>query len=146
MIKKYIVGLFVLMAVLFAAENSFAQARPVPGQMGGLLGVGSPQSNNLYYQNGGSYFGRITAYPGSHFQIDLGNGGEIKTYRNSCRQINSGGYPGVYCTFGQFKYGQLTYSGDTVIYQNGMVYLRWLYEFNGNQQRTINGSWYGFRP
>ena len=146
MIKKYIVGLFVLMAMLLAAENSLAQARPVPGQMGSLLGTGGAQSGNLYYQNGGSYFGRITAYQGSHFQIDLGNGGEIKTYRNSCRQINNGGYAGVYCTFGQFKYGRLIYSGDAVIYQNGYVYLRWLYELNENHQRTITTSWYGFRP
>jgi hypothetical protein len=114
--------------------------------VGFLLGIMSAasyaQSNNLYYQSGGSYFGRVTVIPGSHFEIYTGNT-VIKTYRNSCRPVSGSG---LYCTFGQFRDGRIIYSGDTYIYQNGVVYLRWLYEFNGNQQRNINGGWIGFRP
>jgi hypothetical protein len=108
-----------------------------------VLAVGAfAQSNNLYYQNGGSYFGRVTVYS-THFEIASG-GGVIKTYRNSCRQVQGNG---LYCTFGQFnREGRLIYSGDSYFFQNGVVYLRWLYEFNGNQQRNINGGWVAFRP
>lgn len=99
------------------------------------------QSNNLYYRNGGAYFGRVTVYS-THFYIET-NGTEIKTYADSCRNIPN---DGVICTFGQFKNGQLIYSGEAQFFKNGTVYLNWLYEFIGTQQRRLGGGWVGFRP
>ena len=152
MIRKAILGAFFLMAVMFSAtENSFAQARPVPGQMGGsLLGVGvggNTQSNNLYYHNGGAYYGRVTVYPGSHYQIET-NGTVIKTFAKSCRKApSSGGAEGYLCSFGQWnRQGTQIYSGWGYFYTSGYVYLKWAYENNGGQWRQINTDWYTFIP
>lgn len=113
----------------------------------GIMSVASyAQSNNLYYINGGAYYGRVTVFPGSHFEIDLGNGQEIKTFRNSCSPVSSGGVPGVLCTFAHFKYGQHIYSGRGYFFQNGLVYLTWTNENIAGQWRQINTGWYGFRP
>jgi hypothetical protein len=112
----------------------------------GILTVASyAQSNNLYYQNGGQYYGRVTVIPGSHFEIST-NGTVIKTFRNSCRNVNSGGVAGVLCTFGQFKDGRHIYSGQGYFFQNGLVYLNWTNENIGGQWRQINSGWYTFRP
>lgn len=126
---KNTIGKFLIAAFFIAAASAISYG----------------QSNNLYYQSNGSYYGRVTVYSGSHFSIVTGNS-EIKTYRNSCRGVNTNGVAGVYCTFGQFSGSRLTHSGDAYFYQNGTVYLRWLYEFVANQQRSINSGWYGFRP
>jgi hypothetical protein len=100
------------------------------------------QSNNLYYQSGGAYYGRVTVYP-SHFQIET-NGTVIKTFSNSCRNVGSGG---LLCTFGQFnRDGRHIYSGQGYFYQNGYVYLRWTNENIANQWRQINTQWYAFIP
>lgn len=93
------------------------------------------QSGNLYEVRSNYRLGTITAYQ-SVWRIDLGNGGEIKIY--SCRQISA---TGLGCVFTQFKNGRVTYSGEAQIYRSGAVNLRWVYEFNGNQQRQINGGW-----
>ena len=107
------------------------------------------QTSNLYYQNGGAYYGRVTVFPGSHFQIDTNNGTQIKTFRNSCRPASSGGVAGVVCTFGHFdRYGRHIYSGWSYFFQNGIVYLMWTNENigGGGHWRQINTGWYGFRP
>jgi hypothetical protein len=113
----------------------------------GILSVASfAQSSNLHYQNGGAYYGRVTVIPGSHFEIYT-NGTVIKTFRNSCRNVNSNGVPGVLCTFGQFRDGRHIYSGQGYFFQNGLVYLNWTNEnVGGTQWRQINTGWYGFRP
>ncbi|MBI3651526.1 MAG: hypothetical protein HY231_10950 [Acidobacteria bacterium] len=112
----------------------------------GIMAVASyAQSNNLYYQNGGQYYGRVTVIPGSHFEIET-NGTVIKTFRNSCRQVNSNGVAGVLCTFGQFRDGRHLYSGQGYFFQNGLVYLNWTNENIGGTWRQINTGWYGFRP
>lgn len=113
----------------------------------GILTVASyAQSGNLYYQNGGAYYGRVTVIPGSHFEIAT-NGTVIKTFRNSCQTVNSGGVAGVLCTFGQFRDGRHIYSGRGYFFQNGLVYLNWTNEnVAGNHWRQINSGWYAFRP
>lgn len=114
-----------------------------------LLGVmsvaASAQTNRLYYQQGGAFYGTVTVIPGSHFEIYT-NGTVIKTFRNSCSATSSGGVPGVICTFGQFKDGRHIYSGRGYFFQNGIVYLRWTNENIAGQWRQINTQWYGFRP
>lgn len=100
------------------------------------------QTNNLYYQQGGAYFGQVTVFPGSHFEIST-NGTVIKTFRNSCRAISGNG---VFCTFGQFRGGQHIFSGEAQFFQNGIVYLRWTNENVGGTWRQTNGAWIGFRP
>jgi hypothetical protein len=112
----------------------------------GVLAVASyAQSNNLYYQKGGAYYGRVTVFPGSHFEIAT-NGTVIKTFANSCRPVSAGGVAGVLCTFGQFRNGQHIYSGWGYFFQNGLVYLDWTNENMGAYWRQINTGWYGFRP
>jgi hypothetical protein len=112
----------------------------------GVLTVASyAQSGNLYYQQGGAYYGRVTVFPGSHFQIATNNT-VIKTFANSCRPVNSGGVAGVLCTFGQFKDGRHIYSGQGYFFQNGLVYLNWTNENIAGQWRQINTGWYAFRP
>jgi hypothetical protein len=108
----------------------------------GILSFAShAQSNNLYYQQGGAYYGRVTVYP-THFQIDT-NGTVIKTFNNTCRNVGSGG---LLCTFGQFKDGRHIYSGQGYFYQNGYVYLRWTNENIAGQWRVMNTQWYSFIP
>ena len=92
------------------------------------------QSGRLYEARSKYMLGTIPAYQ-SVWRIDLGNGGEIKIY--SCKKISA---TGLGCVFTQFKNGRVTYSGEAQVYQNGAVNLRWVYEFNGNQQRQINGG------
>ena len=106
------------------------------------------QTNILRYQSNGAYYGRVTVFPGSHFQVDSFNGGGvIKTFRNSCSLIPGGGVPGVQCAFGHFNaQGVHIYSGRGLFFQNGFVYLRWTNENIANQWRMIDTGWYGFRP
>lgn len=110
-----------------------------------LNAVSNAQTSNLYYQSNGAFYGKLTIYSGSHFLINTRDGNEIKTYANSCKTVSVNGVAGLYCTFGQFREGRLYYSGDAYFFKNGYVYLRWLYEFTGNQQRSINTGWYAFR-
>lgn len=115
-----------------------------------LLGVmsvaASAQTNRLYYQQGGGFYGTVTVISGSHFEIYT-NGTVIKTFRNSCRNVNSGGVAGVLCTFGQWdSSGRHIYSGQGYFFQNGIVYLRWTNENMAGQWRQINGAWVAFRP
>jgi hypothetical protein len=100
------------------------------------------QTNRLYYQQGGSFYGTITVIPGSHFEIYTNNT-VIKTFRNSCRPVSGNG---VLCTFGQFKDGRHIYSGQGYFFQNGIVYLRWTNENTAGIWRNINTAWYAFRP
>lgn len=104
------------------------------------------QSTNLYYQNGGAFYGTVTAYQGSHFEIYT-NGTVIKTFKNSCKPASSNGVAGVVCSFGQFdRQGRHIYSGWGYFFQNGYVYLMWTNENMGAYWRQINTGWYGFRP
>jgi hypothetical protein len=103
------------------------------------------QTNRLYYQQGGAFYGTVTVIPGSHFEIYTNNT-VIKTFRNSCSTTSSGGVPGVLCTFGQFKDGRHIYSGRGYFFQNGIVYLTWTNENTGGIWRNINTPWYAFRP
>lgn len=116
-----------------------------------LLGVmsvaASAQSTNLYYQQGGAYFGRATVFS-THFQIDTNNG-VIKTFRNSCRPASSNGVAGVVCSFAQFdRNGRHIYSGWGYFFQNGYVYLKWTNENigGGGHWRQIDTPWYLFVP
>jgi hypothetical protein len=102
-------------------------------------------STKLYYQQGGAFYGTVYAYNGSHFEIYT-NGTVIKTFASSCRPANSGGVPGVVCSFGQFRNGQHIYSGWGYFFRNGIVYLMWTNENMGGHWRQISTPWYGFRP
>lgn len=110
----------------------------------GVFAVASyAQSNRLFFQQGGAFFGVVTVFPGSHFEITT-NGSVIKTFRNSCRPISGNG---VFCTFGQFKDGRHIFSGEAQIFQNGLVFLRWTNEsYGGGTWVQVNGAWIGFRP
>ena len=124
----------------------FGKALVLTFLFGIMTVAASAQTNRLYYQQGGGFYGTVTVIPGSHFEIYT-NGTVIKTFRNSCRTVNSGGVAGVLCTFGQFRDGRHIYSGQGYFFQNGIVYLRWTNEnVAGNHWRQINGGWIGFRP
>jgi hypothetical protein len=97
---------------------------------------------NLWYQQGGAYYGQIYAYNGSHFEIYTNNT-VIKTFANSCRAVSGNG---VLCTFGQFKDGRHIYSGQGYFFQNGIVYLRWTNENIANVWRNIDSGWIAFKP
>ena len=113
--------------------------------LGVLSAASYAQTGKLYYQSGGAYYGKVTVFPGSFFQIDTNNS-VIKTFANSCKPVSSGGVPGVLCTFGQFVNGQHKYSGYGYFFQNGIVYLKWTNENMGAYWRQIDTGWYGFRP
>jgi hypothetical protein len=97
------------------------------------------QSGNLYEARSNYRLGTITAYQ-NVWRIDMGNRSEIKIY--NCRTINA---TGIACVFTQFKDGRTTYSGESQIYQNGAVYLRWMYDFTSGFQRNINGGWVAYQ-
>lgn len=99
-------------------------------------------SANMYYQQGGAFYGTIYAYHGSHWEIYT-NGTVIKTFKNSCRFMNG---TDVLCTFGQFRNGQHIYSGQAYFTRAGFVYLRWTNENIAGVWRNINGGWIGFKP
>lgn len=145
-----IITVVTLSFTLFSAASAFAQHRATPGTMGGgLLGVpyGATASTDLRYVSNGAYYGRVTAFNGSHYQIDT-NGTQIKTFRNSCRPASSNGVAGYVCSFGQFdRNGRHIYSGWGYFFQNGMVYLMWTNEsIAGNHWRQISTPWFAFRP
>ena len=138
--------------------NSFAQTRVTPGQMGGgLLGVpyggggtsSATGTTDLVFQSNGKDYGTAYAYNGSHFELYPRDGSVLKTYKNSCKAAApSNGVSGLVCTFGHFNSsGQLMYSGWTYIYENGFVYLRWMYQSRSNF-KYVDGDtgWVGFRP
>ncbi len=107
----------------------------------GVLSIASfAQSGNLYEQNSTYRLGYITVYPGSVFRIDMGNSQEIKIYQ-SCKAVTANGVKGVQCPFTQFQNGRVVYSGDSYVFQNGYVYLKWMYDFTAGYQRNINGGW-----
>ena len=100
---------------------------------------------NLYYANNRARYGRIVAYNGSHYEIYTQQGAVIKTFRNTCSYVTSGGVGGYRCTFGEFRNGQHNLSGWGYFFANGIVYLSWTNErVAGNQWRTINTGWYTF--
>lgn len=102
----------------------------------------SAQSNNLFYEQGGGFFGTVTVIPGSHFEITT-NGTIIKTFRDSCKVISA---TGVLCTFGQFKNGQHIYSGQGQFFQDGTVMLRWTNENIAGVWRNIDTGFIIFKP
>ena len=109
------------------------------------IAASAQAKGNLYFQQGGAFYGTIYAYNGSHFEIYT-NGTVIKTFANSCRPTSSNGVAGVVCSFGQFRGGQHIYSGWGYFFKNSVVYLMWTNENNGGQWRKINGAWIAFRP
>ena len=112
----------------------------------GILTIASyAQSNKLFEQRGGAFFGTVTVFPGSHFQIET-NGTVIKTFANSCKPTSSNGVPGLICTFGQFKDGRHIYSGEGQFFQNGIVFLRWTNDGVSGVWRQIDSGWIGYRP
>lgn len=139
-------------AVLVLGISTFAQ-RPTPGQMGGGLlgGTGSTATpatpgvsmTNLYHQDGG-WYGRVTAYNGSHFTLEVNDGSVIKTYQNSCNYTQD--QTGVLCSFAHFYGGRLAYSGYSLIYNDGRVYLRWMYMIQGNQSFSNETGWIAYTP
>lgn len=100
------------------------------------------QSNNIFYEQGGAFFGTVTVIPGSHFEI-TNNGTIIKTFSGSCKAISS---TGVLCTFGQFKNGQHIYSGQGQFFQDGTVMLRWTNENIAGVWRNIDTGFIVFKP
>lgn len=154
MLKNIII---ISIAIITLTISSFAQ-RPTPGQMGGLLGVGTPSgggtssatgTTELVLQSNGQSYGTGYAYNGSHFEIYAKDGSVLKTYSNSCKEAApSGGVTGLVCTFGHFNSnGQLMYSGWTYIYSNGFVYLRWMYQARSNFQYVDGDTgWIGLMP
>ena len=174
MFKNSIIIAIVTITIGLFTTSSFAQ-RPIPGQMSGLLpGAAGTTNNNtagtiakggrinpgggtsratgvadLVYQSNGAFFGTAYAYNGSHFELYTTDGGVLKTYANSCKPAPAvGSVKGVVCTFGHFgSNGQLYYSGWTYIYDNGIVYLRWMYSYKSNF-KYVDGDtgWVAFKP
>jgi len=105
-----------------------------------LAGASYAQSGNLYEANGRGRLGYITVHP-NLFRIDMGGSNEIKIY--NCSPIANSG---LKCVFTQFNNGRTNYSGEAQVYQSGAVYLRWMYEFLGNQQRnTSDNGWKAYQ-
>lgn len=147
--KNAILLTTVLFAVIFiTSQNSFAQQGPC------LLGVCSQGGSNtatssadIYSNNDGTYYGRVTAYNGVFYKIDTIGSTTIKTFKDSCRPNDSNGVSGYVCTFAQFNNsGQHIYSGYGVFYANGVVYLKWTNENVGGTWRQIQTEWFAFRP
>ena len=151
MFKTIVIASF---AVLVLGINTFAQ-RPTPGAMGGGLlgGTGSTTTTpavtpgvsmtNLY-QNGGGWYGRVTAYNGSHFTLEVNDGSVLKTWGNSCSYTQD--RTGVLCSFVHFYNGKAAYSGQSLIFNDGRVYLRWMYQLQGNQSVWNDSGWNAFTP
>jgi hypothetical protein len=104
---------------------------------------------DLVFQSNGTFYGTAYAYNGSHFELYTSDGSVLKTFYNGCRATTpSNGVPGVQCSFGQWNSnGQQLYSGWALIYQNGVVYLRWMYSSKSNFKYVDSDSgWVGLRP
>lgn len=150
MFKTIVIASF---AIVILGISTSAQ-RPTPGQMGGgLLGGGSTTTTtpatpgvsmtNLY-QNGGGWYGRVTAYNGSHFTLEVNDGSLLQTYANSC--VFTQDRTGVLCSFVHFYNGRAAYSGQSLIFNDGRVYLRWMYQLQGSQSVWNDSGWNAFTP
>jgi len=157
MFKNSIIIAIVAIVIGTFSINSNAQ-RPTPGPMGGgLLGVpyggGGTSSatgkTDLVMINGGQVYGTAYAYDGSHFELYPSTGGVLKTYSNGCQKTTpANGVNGLLCSFGHFdNNGTLQYSGWALIYDNGFVYLRWMYQARSNF-KYVDGDtgWVGMMP
>ncbi len=159
MLKTAIITTVSIIVLGLSTLSSSAQ-RPVPGQMGVLLGVGGTVNpgggtssatavTDLVFMSNGVLYGTAYAYDGSHFELYTTDGGVLKTFANSCQPAPvSNGVAGVVCSFGHFnRDGQQLYSGWTYIYANGVVYLRWMYSYRSNFQYVFGDTgWIGLRP
>ncbi len=143
MLKNIII---ISIAIITLSISSFAQ-RPTPGPMGGLLGVGGPGSSTaeLVFQNGGQSYGKVTAFNGSHFELYVNDGSVIKTWPNSCYEVNNG-VKGYQCSFTHFYNGIPAYSGYVMAFENAFVYLRWLYVIQNNMSYPNDTGWVGLMP
>ncbi len=98
------------------------------------------QSGNLYEANSSYRFGTITSYGSTWVINNMNGGGEIKIY--NCSGIGNGG---LLCSFTQFQAsGRAAYSGQSQIYQNGGVYLRYTNDVT-NGQRSIDSGWIAYQ-
>lgn len=174
---KNIIGIAIITIIIsLFASNTFAQLTGsvgggLPGASGGNNGNNNGGNNgttaarrgrinpgggtskatnviDLAAISNGVFYGTLFAYT-THFEVYTADGGIIKTYLNSCQQASpNNGVAGVVCSFGHFNSnGQLLYSGWTYIYDNGYVYLRWMYSYKSNFQTVDSDTgWIGFKP
>ena len=156
--KLFFIAIVATFIGTFSA-NSFAQgcisllgvqSNCKPGTTG--TGTGTDKATgttDLVFVSNGQLYGKAYAYDASHFELYPSGGGVLKTYSNSCKEAApSNGVRGVVCTFGHFdNNNQLQYSGWTYIYENGVVYLRWMYQARSGF-RYVDGDtgWVAFRP
>ena len=115
---------------------------------GGGIGGGATASADLVLQSNGQLYGTAYAFNGSHFELYSRDGSVLKTYANGCKPTTpSNGIPGLMCSMGHFdRNGRLIYSGWALVYQNGFVYLRWMYDFTSGFQQTMDTGWVGLMP
>ena len=100
---------------------------------------------NLYQKSNGVKYARVDAFTGSHYEVyPVAGTSVLKTYKDSCRPVETGGVAGQVCSFAQFHNGQVIYSGWALIYTNGSVYIRWMYAFTAGVQRTSDSGWIEF--
>ncbi len=100
---------------------------------------------NLYLKSSGIKWATVYGYTGSHYEVyPVAGLSVLKTYKDSCKPVETGGVAGMVCTFAQFHDGQIDHSGWVLIYMSGAVYVRWVYEFNAGVQRTSDSGWIEF--
>ena len=100
---------------------------------------------NLYQKSNNVKYGRVDAFTGSHYEVYTSAGNSVlKTYKDSCKPVETGGVAGQVCSFGHFQNGQIIYSGWVLIYTSGAVYIRWMYQFTAGVQTTKDSGWIEF--
>lgn len=145
-----------IVAIVISLFTINSNAQHTGSMSGGLLGVPyggtastTPHKTDLVFVSNGQFYGTAYAYNGSHFEVYTVSGDVLKTYKNSCKAATpSGGVNGLVCSFGHFnRNGQIQYSGWTYIYENGVVYIRWMYQARSNF-KYVDGDtgWVAFRP
>ncbi len=157
MIRTAIFTLILTAAVGFLAISANAQGcvtllgvqSGCPGANGNYSTTGTykaPDATaNLYLKSSGIKYGTVYAYTGSHYEVYTSAGDSVlKTYKDSCKPVETGGVAGLVCSFGQFHNGQIYYSGWVLMYTSGAVYIRWMYQFTAGVQRTSDSGWIEF--
>ncbi len=145
MFKNSIIIAIVAIVIGTFSTTSKAQ-RPIPGPMGGgLLNSGGNATTELVNNDSGNVYGRVTAFDGSHFELNVyQDGSQIKTFRDGCQ--DTADRSGTYCPFGHFVGGRLAFSGWALVNRDATVYLRWTNMQVNNQSTPIDTGWIAYRP
>ena len=156
MFKTAIITFILTAAIGFSAISANAQGCiSLLGQQSGNCGSTGTSTTGtyrapdatakLYQKSNGVLWATVNAYTGSHYEVyPVAGVTVLKTYKDSCRPVETGGIAGQVCSFAQFQNGQITYSGWALVYTNGVVYIRWMYEFTAGVQRTADSGWVEF--